>query len=602
MRLILAEKPSVARDVARAFSSWEQKNGYIKANDRELGEFYITWCFGHLLEIDTEKIAPKGEKLPFPKEFKYRVKRSAGKQFEVIRTLVRRASEIWNFGDPEREGELLVRLVLLRAGWDRWDRTYRFWSSRALTPDVVREEIKAMRPARDYDSVFWEALARQHGDWLVGIPLSRVLMHNLGGRWSVGRVQTPTLTLLVQRELERKDFKPKPYVVIKGEFSDGKESFFAVLQTEKSDRAGGNGSVEGDEVLSPQSAEKILQALEKVSGGTVVEVKDLLKKEPPPLLHSLTTLQREASKHLRFSAQKTLNVAQKLYEKKLISYPRTESQHLSGKDRDLVKKVLAKLGENRLISAVDKVGKRVFDDSKLTDHFALIPLSPITGEISEEEKKLYHLIRRRFVSAFMDYFIYKETRVRISAGGYTFIAKGKRIVQMGWKELYGEEREVQIPGLTRGQKVILKRVVSEKKLTKPPSRYTEGSLVEKMKKLEIGTPATRSVVLESLKKRGYVRNIKGQLVPAEKGIELVKKLLEKKLALTSPQLTSEWEKKLHEIRVKNKGKQGYEEFISDIKEFVKEQARELENVRVEVSNDGRVRRKRRGGRKGRRRR
>ncbi len=607
MKVVLCEKPSVAQDIAKAFSKIERKDGYIKAWDKELGEFYITWCFGHLFEIDTEKIAPREEKLPFPERFEYRLKKGAGKQFKVIKELVKKAEEVWNFGDPEREGELLIRLVLLQAGWKKWDRTYRMWTSKALTPDVVREEIKAKRPAKNYDSVYWEALARQHSDWLVGIPLSRVLIHNLKGRWSVGRVQTPTLALLVQREVEIKNFKPEPYVVIKGVFSDGKEDFEALLWKEErggeDSGAGGDASLESDEGdegggerkeggrISPQEAQKILEDLGRVKEGKVEWVEKKLRKQPPPLLHSLTTLQQEASGLYGFSAQKTLDLAQKLYEKKLLSYPRTESQHLSEKDRDLAKKVLAKLGKKELLWKVDKVGKRVFDDSKLTDHFALIPLAPPSSDLSGEERRIYDLVWRRFVGAFMDYYEYEETKVKIRAGGYLFRAKGRKVVKLGWKELYGKEKDILLPPLSKGQVLELKDVKSEKKLTQPPPRYTEGSLIKKMKKLGLGTPSSRASILESLKRRGYAY-VKGkQLVPTEKGIELVKKLLEKELALTSPEMTAEWEKKLREIRERNKQRIGYEEFVSGIKEFVREQARELEKVRVEVKEPTPYRRK-----------
>ena len=607
MKLILAEKPSVAQDIAKAFSKVERKDGYIKAWDKELGEFCITWCFGHLFEIDTEKIAPREEKLPFPERFEYRLKKGAGKQFKVIKELVKKAEEVWNFGDPEREGELLIRLVLLQAGWKKWDRTYRMWTSKALTPDVVKEEIKAKRPAKNYDSVYWEALARQHSDWLVGIPLSRVLIHNLKGRWSVGRVQTPTLVLLVQREVEIKNFKPEPYVVIKGVFSDGEEDFEALFWKEErsgeGSRTGRDSPVESDEGdegeggreeggrISPPEARRILEELEYVKEGKVERIERELRKQPPPLLHSLTTLQQEASKLYGFSAQKTLDLAQKLYEKKLLSYPRTESQHLSEKDRDLAKKVLAKLGKKELLWKVDKVGKRVFDDSKLTDHFALIPLAPPSSDLSGEERKIYDLVWRRFVGAFMDYYEYEETKVNVRAGGYLFRAKGKRVVKLGWKELYGEEKDILLPSLSKGQVLELKEVKSEKKLTQPPPRYTEGSLIKKMKKLGLGTAATRSSILESLKRRGYVYTKGKQLIPTEKGVELVKKLLEKELALTSPEMTAEWEKKLREIRERDKQRRGYEEFVSGIKEFVKEQARELEKVRVEVKEPAPYRRK-----------
>lgn len=589
VKLIITEKPSVAQDVARAFKKVERKDGYLRVWDEELGEFFVSWCFGHLFEIDTERIAPRGEKLPFPERFEYKLKKGAGKQFKVIKELLERAEEVWNFGDPEREGELLIRLVLIQAGWRKWDKTYRMWTSKALTPEVVKEEIRARRPSRNYDSVFWEALARQHSDWLVGIPLSRVLIYNLGGSWSVGRVQTPTLALLVLREIERREFKPEPYVVIKGVLSDGAQEFEAVLwrgeEVEKGEEEGEEEEEGGREEggrISPEEGKKILEDLGRVREGVVEWVERRLRREAPPLLHSLTTLQQEASKLYGYSAQRTLDLAQSLYEKKLVSYPRTESQHLSEKDRDLVREVLRKLGKTELLSRVEKVGKRVFDDSKLTDHFALIPLAPPTQDLSKEERVVYDLVWRRFVGAFMEDYEYEETRVSVRVGGYTFRCKGRRVVKLGWKELYGGEESFLLPSLSKGQVLELRKVKKEDKLTQPPPRYTEGSLIRKMKRLGLGTPATRSSVLEALKRRGYVEVRGKQLLPTGKGVELVKKLLEKNLPIVSPELTAEWERKLREIREKNEKREGYERFVEGIKEFVREQARELEEVKVEV--------------------
>lgn len=244
--------------------------------------------------------------------------------------------------------------------------------------------------------------------------------------------------------------------------------------------------------------------------------------------------------------------------------------------------LLLKLGKKELLPKVDAVGKRVFDDSKLTDHFALIPLAPLPSNVSEEERKIYNLIYRRFIGAFMDQFEYEETEVLIKVKGYTFRTKGKRIVKLGWKELYGEEKDLLLPPLKVGQRLEIKDLKGERKLTQPPPRYTEGSIVQKMKSLEIGTPATRSSILEALKKRGYIYTKRKQLIPTEKAIELIKKLTEKDLPIISPELTSEWEKRLKEIREKNKLRIGYEEFISSIKDFVKEQAKKLEDVKIEV--------------------
>ena len=581
--LILAEKPSQAQDISKAFKNCQKKDGYI-----ECGNFIITWGYGHLLEIDTEKIAPKGEVLVFPEKFEYRPRsKSHAKQLKIIKELLKKVDEVYVFTDPEREGELIARLILHKAGWKNWERTYRMWTSKALTPEVVWEEIKAKRPIKNFDSVFWEALTRQHADWLVGIPLSRVLIKNLKGSWSVGRVQTPTLALIVQREEEREKFKPQPYYVVKGEFIKGEHKIEGVLTLKEIkekvyDEEEENREEEGG--ISEKKAKEVIQKLAKEKYGVVIKVEKKRRKEKPPLLHSLTTLQKEASKVYGYSAQKTLQIAQSLYEKKLISYPRTESQYLSEKDKQLVKDVLKKLRKSELIPNVEKVRKRVFDDSKLTDHFALIPLNKAPENLSKDERNIYFLVWRKFVGAFMEDYEYEETTVLIKVGDYEFKAKGKKVINLGWKALYGEEKDKLLPELQEGEKLKLESIKSEKRMTKPPSRYTDGSIISKMKNLGIGTPATRSQIVESLITRGYVRRKGKELIPTQKGRELVKKLLEKGLKIAKVELTSEWEKNLKEIREKKLNFKGYKKFIESIKEFVKESARELEKIEIPIEN------------------
>ena len=581
--LILAEKPSQAQDISKAFKNCKKKNGYI-----ECGNYIITWGYGHLLEIDTEKIAPTGETIVFPEKFEYRPRSKLhAKQLKIIKGLLKKVDEVYVFTDPEREGELIGRLILQKAGWKNWERTYRMWTSKALTPDVIWEELKAKKPIKNFDSVFWEALARQHADWLVGIPLSRVLIKNLKGSWSVGRVQTPTLALIVQKEEEREKFKPQPYYVVKGIFLKEREKIEGVLTLKEikekvKDEEEENREEEGG--VSEKRAKEIIKELKKTKFGVVVKVEKKRRREKPPLLHSLTTLQKEASKFFGYSAQKTLQIAQSLYEKKLISYPRTESQYLSEKDKQLVKDVLKKLGKSELIPNVEKVRKRVFDDSKLTDHFALIPLDKAPENLTKDEKNIYFLIWRKFVGAFMDDYEYEETSVLLKVGEYEFKTKGKKVINLGWKALYGEEKDKLLPELREGEKLKLEKIKSERRITKPPSRYTDGSIISKMKKLGIGTPATRSQIVESLISRGYIRRKGKELIPTPKGIELVKKLLEKDLKIAKVELTSEWERKLKEIRERKLNFKGYRAFLEEIKKFVKENARELEKIEIPIEN------------------
>ena len=232
--LILTEKPSVARDIAKALKTCKEKQGYI-----DCGNYVITWAFGHLFEIDTDSIAGKGWKLEtlpiFPKEFKLKLRKGMGKQFKVIKDLLQKVSKVIIATDSGREGEIIAREILLMAGWKNWENTYRFWTSEALTPDVVRKTLKNLKPAKEFDSLYYSALARQHADWLVGINLTRLITLKSRDKsvWSIGRVQTPTLKLIVEREKEIKNFKPEPYYLIGGIFTKAGKKFKAYFLKEK---------------------------------------------------------------------------------------------------------------------------------------------------------------------------------------------------------------------------------------------------------------------------------------------------------------------------------------------------------------------------------
>ncbi|NAZ24124.1 MAG: hypothetical protein GU346_06700 [Thermocrinis sp.] len=452
-------------------------------------------------------------------------------------------------------------MILLHSGWKAWDRTYRLWTSKALTPEVVRKELRVLKPIREFDSLFWSAIARQHADWLVGINLTRAVSLKAGnGVWSVGRVQTPTLALIVKRTIERENFKPQPYFVIKGVFSkDGRVYEGLLVFKEKEER------------LSEEKAKEIVRELEKEGTGVVVTFQEEKKREYAPLLFSLTSLQRAANEKFGWSASKTLAVAQRLYEElKCISYPRTDAQHLAEENKELVKEVLRKLGREDLIENVEKVGKRVFDDSKLTDHHAIIPLDRLPQSADENDRKLYELIKNRFFAVFMPPFEYLSFKVITKLGKYEFVSYGRKVLSLGWRKVEPlEETQPDLSFLRKGDRVKKEKVLSQKKFTEPPPAYTEGSLLKEMEKLSLGTPATRANIIETLKERGYVF-LKGKsLIASEKGKALIKFLEGRKII--QPEMTSEWEKKLESIYTQRLGKKGYEEFLEGIKNFVKEE-------------------------------
>ena len=610
-KLILAEKPSQAADYAKALGNCKKREGYY-----DCGEFLITWAFGHLFEID-DSIAPKRWSLSdlpiFPERFKLRLRRGMGKQFKVIKELLKQVDEVFIGSDPGREGELLAREILLMAGWKDWNRVKRIWTSEALTPEVVKRAIKEALPANRLDGLYYSALARQHGDWIVGINLTRLV--TLGARntgddekgkrkvWSVGRVQTPTLRLIVERERERREFKPTPYWIIKALFEKDSVRFPAVLIFDKPQREGkdlqnlrgidtdnetGEDSGEqiptGAVIKDKATAERIFNEVKGIPYGVVLKVKKHKKREQPPLLHSLTTLQREANKLYGFSAAKTLAIAQKLYEeRKIISYPRTDSRYLAEANRRLAAQILERLGYGDLAPKVYKVGKRVFDDTKLTDHHAIIPLAPAPASLTPEEKKIYQLITRRFVGAFMPPYEYEITEVILKVGDYKFLARGKKTLKKGWVELYPERKteKVELPTLNEGEKVKKVDTLLEERKTQPPPRFTEGTLLKVMEKLGLGTPATRAQILETLKKRGYV-TLKGKsLIPTDKGEQLIELL--KTSEVSSPEMTARWEEQLEKIYTQRLNEEGYKTFLEGIKTFT---ATEMDRLKKLTAGGG----------------
>ncbi len=343
-----------------------------------------------------------------------------------------------------------------------------------------------------------------------------------------------------------------------------------------------------------EEAKKIFEELKKFKEGVIKTVKRRIKKENPPPLHSLTSLQREANRLYGYSAKRVLDLAQSLYEKwKVISYPRTESRYLAEANRPLVVQILKKLGREDLVPEVGKVGKRVFDDSKLTDHHAIIPLEPPPEGLSKEEKRIYDLILRRFLAVFYPPYRYELVEILTEVGGkYLFYSRLRRTLDPGWRILYGlKEEKVEIPDLKEGETVkkVSQKLVKE--TTKPPPRFTEGTLLKEMERLGLGTPATRAQIIETLKGRGYITKKGKSLVPTQKGKELIEKL--EGSPLTSPELTSDWERKLEEINLKRLGYEGYKNFLERVKEFTKTEIEKLKEktfLLKEPINVGRPRR------------
>ena len=596
-KLILAEKPSQARDIAIAIDdNYKTQRGYILA-----GDYIVTWAIGHLVELyepedyDFRYKRWRLNDLPIiPDEFLYKVKEE--KQFRVIARLLTRkdVEAVIIATDPGREGELIARLILREAGWNWEERpTYRFWTSKALTPSAVREALENLRPVTEFDRLYLSALMRQWADWIVGINASRgyTLIFGRGGKkevYSVGRVQTPTLKLIVDRELEIKNFKPVDYWLIKATFSKGSESYVGTYFCIKED------GKEDSKIYDEDLAKRILDEV-RDKKGVVEKIERKLKRLAPPKLFSLTTLQQVANKKYGFSASKTLDIAQSLYEKKYITYPRTESVVLHEDQLDEIREILRRLGarysEVEGIGDVGSAGKRVFDSRKLTDHHAIIPTGKLSSfdRLSEAEKKLLDLIIRRFIAVFYDHYEYESIRVITKVGEYRFLSLGRIVRNPGWLSVYdfgidgdNEEGEREpLPYLDEGDSVDVTRLKMEKKQTEPPKRYTEATLIdamvnawrftedENLKKIlkecdGIGTPATRSSIIETLIKRNYVVRKRKDLIPTDKAVFLVDKVRDEKIADIA--WTAVWEKKLEDIA---KGRcRDARDFLKDITSYV----------------------------------
>lgn len=587
MKLIIAEKPGVARDIAEAINADVKGEGFIKNS-----EYTITWAFGHLLEIDNS-FMPEGNwsysNLPIlPGQFNYVTLPSTTKQFKIIKNLLSTVNSVIIATDAGREGELIARLILNQAGWNNWNNTYRFWTSEALSKSVINKCLNNLQPSSKFDGLYYAALTRQHADWLCGINLTQAVSLQSGsGTWSVGRVQTPTLKLIVDRFIHRNNFKPEKYFVLKATFLFQNIKYEGYFLNNKINPVENIPDENNEEIeneiggrLNKSYAASVIDYLTDSKFGKIASVIKEDKKENPSLLHSLTSLQREANTSFGLSAQQTLDIAQELYEKhKVLSYPRTDSQYLAESSKDLVITVLNKLNRSVLTPAVEKVGKRVFNDAKLSDHHAIIPLSPAPESLSKDELTVYNLVLRKFLGAFMPMHEYQTTTIITMVKECSFKTTGKIITNPGWKALYGpEDKKELLPNVEEGNEVIKEKIDVEEKMTKPLPFYTEATLLAAMERLNLGTTATMASIIETLLKRQYIGREKKNLSCTEKGYELITKAAGRNFI--EPELTATWETKLEIISKSEQSAKGYDNFISDIKTFVAEEIEAIKEMDI----------------------
>lgn len=588
--LILTEKPSVARDFAMALAPGRSgsggSDGFIETDN-----YVITWAIGHLLApFDPEDYDIKFKKwslatLPIiPHEFKFKAQSKTKKQLDIIIKILKRSDldRLIVATDAGREGELIARLIL-NEGKSKL-KSFRFFTSAALTKEVIHAELNKLKPLYEYDRLYIAGRARQKADWLVGMNLSRLATLKLNDLFSVGRVQTAVLGLIVERRFAIEAFVSLDYFEMKGhfKFKEGELTahWFDPLKKEDEKR---------------KDKREVFDKLEgdlRNKKATIIVLNETEKTHYPQGLFSLTELQRQANIQFSFSATKTLEIAQSLYEKyKCLSYPRTDSKVMAESSFDLVKTLVYKFKEIYpeyfLKFSANKVSvknKIVFDDSRLTDHHGLVPLKEFQGNESSPEGKIYNLVLKRFISNFLENHKFLETEVKINCEENFFKTKGKKIIEMGFKVLEAKENEELLPAIGLNECGFFKsgEVLSLK--TKPPHEYTEASLLYDMtnparlvneadlkkifrSEVGLGTQATRAQIIETLLKRNYVERDGKNLKALDKGVQLIQQLssMPSTRELTSVSQTAKLELKLQSMA---EGENDDFDFLEDIHKYV----------------------------------
>ena len=556
--LIITEKPSVARVIAAALGANVRGDGCIHGNN-----LIVSWCYGHLVELAVpaaydEKLGKwRRDDLPIlPDPWKTSVMRDKRAQFEILRGLMQRrdVGEVVNACDAGREGELIFRLVYEKAGCIKPMK--RLWLS-SMELDEIRRAYENMRPGAEYDRLYVAALCRAKADWLVGMNATRLMSLVYHRTLNVGRVVSPTLALLVERKREIEDFQP--------------ETFYTVAVN------CGGVSLSSERISDKSEAD----ALADICTGElhVAKVECREKRENPSALYDLTTLQREANRELDFTAQQTLDYLQSLYEKRLVTYPRTDSRYLTDGMAATVPElviVAAKLLDVNTPASVN--AEQVCDSSKVTDHHAVVPTasaaSANVATLPEGEAAVLRLVCRQLLCAVSEAFTYAETMVEAECSGHTFKARGKTIIDLGWRAYKSAPDWTPLPELAEGASIRIDAATVKEDKTTPPAAYTEGTLLAAMERAGakdapedaersgLGTPATRAATIEKLVNGGFAERVKGKLVPTDTGASLVTVLPD---ALRSPLLTAEWEHRLKQIE---RGELDADTFLADIEHMV----------------------------------
>ncbi len=586
MKLCITEKPSVAKDIAAILGASSRHDGYYEGNG-----YRVTWTFGHLCcLLEPHDYSPQWKRwalssLPMlPTKFDIKLIEDDGikRQFKVIESLIKDADEVINCGDAGQEGELIQRWVMKLA--DTKCPVSRLWIS-SLTDESIREGFKELKPQTDYDKLFYAGLSRAIGDWILGLNATRLytLKYSAPGHvLSIGRVQTPTLALIVKRQKEIAEFVPKDSWELHTLYHDA------------------NFTYTGDRFEKEADGQSAVDVVAQLP----LEITSVAKKkgrEAPPRLFDLTSLQVECNKKFAWTADQTLRLIQSLYEKKLTTYPRVDTTYLSDDIYPKIAPTLRKmtpyatLTEPILAKPIPK-SKKIFDNSKVTDHHAIRPTGQSPVGIEGDEKRLYHLIAMRFIAAFYPDCIFEGTTVMAKSGDYEFKATGKVIIDPGWRTLYksndekdsaensddkdNQEGSSLLPVFHEGESGPHKPFLA-KKTSQPPKYYTEGTLLrametagrtvdseelrEAMKDNGIGRPSTRAAIIETLFKRRYIYRDRKNIMASQAGIDLIATINEE--LLKSAKLTGIWENKLRQIE---RGSYSPAMFIREISELIRQ--------------------------------
>ena len=589
MKVCIAEKPSVAREIAMVIGAKAKKDGYYEGNG-----YQVTWTFGHFCTLrEPDDYRPEWKRwslydLPMlPEKYGIKLMNDAGvkKQFNIIKQLLNNAEEVINCGDAGQEGEVIQRWVLTEAKYNKPFK--RLWIS-SLTEDAIRQGFAKLKPGSDFDLLYQAGKSRAIGDWLLGLNATRLftLKYANGSRQtlSIGRVQTPTLAMIVNRHHEIANFVPQPYWELKTVYRD---TVFSST----------NGRFQKEE-----DAQKIMEAI-KEAELTITDVETKKGTESAPKLFDLTSLQIECNNKHGMSADETLKTVQSLYEKKVVSYPRVDTTFLPDDIYPKIPGILQGLNNYRnevapLLQSKIRKTKKVFNNNKVTDHHAIIPTGASAGNLYGREADVFDIITRRFIAAFYPDCIVSNTTVMAESAGYTFRVKGKQILDPGWRVLYGaedvkssdaptgkegenkdeEEAAGVLPHFEKGEHGPHEPML-DRKMTNPHKEYTEATLLrametagkqvendelkEALKENGIGRPSTRAAIIETLFKRQYIRKDKKKIVPTQMGIDLIGVI--RNQTLKSAEMTGQWERKLRQIEG---GEFKAADFLKELQDFV----------------------------------